>query len=982
MESLYFRYPFRKYQRMILEHVREHANDDKHHIVAPPGSGKTIVGIELIRRFGEPAVVFAPTTTIQQQWCDEVGMFVEGPKDDLVSRKPDKIAPINVLTYQVISTTGESDELVRRAARELWVEELVSESRVSDEPEACGRLETLRCNNPQTYTREMNKRYRRVKRELLRREGVNVARFLHPNARLLIDELVSAGVRTVVLDECHHLLDYWAIVLRHLIGRIENPRVIGLTATLPSLEDGREYENYTSLLGEVDFEIPTPAVVREGDLAPYRDLVYFTKPTERETNYLKNVQRAFEKEISTLTDSKEFRQWVIETALGSKDEGAGLRDLLREEPVFSISILRFLRRIGQPIPGDPLLVPPDVNEPLTLEDWAALLERYGLDRLRTSNRKEDHQRLAGLRRILQPFGLTLTERGLRASRSPGDLVLTFSESKDNAVADILATEKNALGDSLRAVVVTDFESMSSGSRPEEALDREAGSARRVFERLVYHYEAGRLDPILVTGRTVLADADLGPPLIFRFNDYLEHRNLRATCRYEKTDIPGILEVVGEGPDWSSRVYVGMITEAFEEGVTQCLVGTRGILGEGWDSPKLNTLVDLTSVTTSTSVQQLRGRCLRKDPGWPRKVGHHWDVICVAPEFERGDIDLRRFAARHNRYWGVEPPQIAGLDLPPSMARITKGVSHVSPTLAFALSTLHFKWINFDDHTRFSLAQVGNRERSYKLWGVGEEYSNSLLTTTRLEAKELRIRTSYTVQDTLEKMLQEFRATGIVSIIAIVYFVLVTIANASFSAVNMFLGAAVATALAVNAASAYRLGRAVLLEQRPDTILKDAGRAVLAALKDANLVDGSLQPESIKIIGTSDAGYEISLAHASPEDSEVFIQALRQIFGPVKDPRYLILRQETRLPSPMLSLFWVVFRPFVSKKKDFPPAYHPVPDILAVRKERAEALARYWEHYVGGGELVYTRNETGRWTLLQARAQPRPEPKSLAFKVWK
>ncbi len=65
-----------------------------------------------------------------------------------------------------------------------------------------------------------------------------------------IDELVAHGVRTVVLDECHHLLDYSAIVLRYLIARLHSPYVIGLTATLPSPEGDDEFENYDSLLGK------------------------------------------------------------------------------------------------------------------------------------------------------------------------------------------------------------------------------------------------------------------------------------------------------------------------------------------------------------------------------------------------------------------------------------------------------------------------------------------------------------------------------------------------------------------------------------------------------------------------------------------------------------------------------------------------------------------------------------------------------------
>ena len=70
--DLRFRYPFRRYQRMVLAMVDgQHVADHKLHIVAPPGAGKTIVGLELIRRFGRPAVVFCPTTTIQKQCLSE-----------------------------------------------------------------------------------------------------------------------------------------------------------------------------------------------------------------------------------------------------------------------------------------------------------------------------------------------------------------------------------------------------------------------------------------------------------------------------------------------------------------------------------------------------------------------------------------------------------------------------------------------------------------------------------------------------------------------------------------------------------------------------------------------------------------------------------------------------------------------------------------------------------------------------------------------
>lgn len=72
-----FRSEWRLYQRAILStfDARDPA-ESMFHVVAPPGSGKTVVGIELARRIGRPAVAFAPTTTIQQQWKDRFSLFL------------------------------------------------------------------------------------------------------------------------------------------------------------------------------------------------------------------------------------------------------------------------------------------------------------------------------------------------------------------------------------------------------------------------------------------------------------------------------------------------------------------------------------------------------------------------------------------------------------------------------------------------------------------------------------------------------------------------------------------------------------------------------------------------------------------------------------------------------------------------------------------------------------------------------------------
>ena len=48
-EAVRFHSSFRSYQQTVLEHAQRHLRDGRIHIVAAPGSGKTILGLELVR---------------------------------------------------------------------------------------------------------------------------------------------------------------------------------------------------------------------------------------------------------------------------------------------------------------------------------------------------------------------------------------------------------------------------------------------------------------------------------------------------------------------------------------------------------------------------------------------------------------------------------------------------------------------------------------------------------------------------------------------------------------------------------------------------------------------------------------------------------------------------------------------------------------------------------------------------------------------
>ena len=115
----------------------------------------------------------------------------------------------------------------------------------------------------------------------------------------------------------------------------------------------------------------------------------------------------------------------------------------------------------------------------------------------------------------------------------------------------------------------------------------------------------------------------------------------------------------------ATAWVAHLTAAFQAGEIDVLVGTRGLLGEGWDAPAANVVVDLTAATTATAVVQIRGRAIRRDPVRADKLAHVWSVAAVDDGHPRGDLDYRRLVAKHRGYLA-----------PDAQGRIVAGVAHL------------------------------------------------------------------------------------------------------------------------------------------------------------------------------------------------------------------------------------------------------------------------------------------------------------------
>ena len=88
-ELLHFHGTWRTYQQRVLDRFDKYSDDKKIHVVAAPGSGKTTLGIELVRRLDSVALILAPTITIREQWADRIReSFLPQGNDVLAASDP------------------------------------------------------------------------------------------------------------------------------------------------------------------------------------------------------------------------------------------------------------------------------------------------------------------------------------------------------------------------------------------------------------------------------------------------------------------------------------------------------------------------------------------------------------------------------------------------------------------------------------------------------------------------------------------------------------------------------------------------------------------------------------------------------------------------------------------------------------------------------------------------------------------------------
>ena len=97
-----FKYEYRNYQKRALKEIDKYVNDNKIHIVAAPGAGKTILALKLVFDFNVNTLILVPTIAIREQWVERMLNDFTNIDKEQISTSLKDLKKFNIISYQAL----------------------------------------------------------------------------------------------------------------------------------------------------------------------------------------------------------------------------------------------------------------------------------------------------------------------------------------------------------------------------------------------------------------------------------------------------------------------------------------------------------------------------------------------------------------------------------------------------------------------------------------------------------------------------------------------------------------------------------------------------------------------------------------------------------------------------------------------------------------------------------------------------------------
>lgn len=783
MNEKYFKYKLRDYQENIIFELDEYLKDEKLNIVAPPGSGKTILGLEIICRLNLKTIIFVPTIAIREQWINSFNNnFVSNLKLD---------EDVFVFTYQSLNSD--------------IVTNLI--------------------------------------------------------ARLKNDKIIFC------FDEAHHLHSTWLKEINNLKTNLKIEFTLSFTATPPYDLNQIDYNKYLNLCGEIDNEVEVTSLIKEKALCPHQDYIYFNnllnEENEAVNSYKNNVTLALDEIINNnLLDNTYNR--IKDDILNKKEE------IYKDVSKYYI-IVSYLINLGYEIKRS------------ILNKW---LKDFKIKKININDLEEIYNYIVfilddiNIKNIFLKYDLIEKNKVNLLISDKLKNKINNSINKLSSIRQIIEFEINLRKDDASILILTDY---IRSNDLKKLLNNESLNKLSVIS-IFKEIHSNNSSVAVLSGSLVIIEK--------------KFINLFKNISYVEFQKYIIIETV-------TKEIINVVSELYNNKQIKILIGTRSLLGEGWDFKVTNTLILASFVESYISSNQLRGRALRYLDG---KVSHIWHLLSVPFKINllNDDFELKR---RFTTFYGLNYQKNI---LSNNIYRFSYLPKTIDNDDIIKINKETMRYANKLDDIKIGWEAITNNN-----YIISKELS---IPKNKISSSKIRIKQKASIIFTIFLIIMSFVSTFLDN-------------NSKYN--GLFDGMAVLVII-IFLIILFFLIRSYLYISKPLNYLKK----ILYGLKETLLEEKIIKDINVNVIkkvNKYETYYEISISSKYIRDKMLFYKSLKEMLYDVSNPRYVLI-------------YYLLFIPIYNNSLN-------CPSIISKNKDLASTFARNLKRFANY-KLIYTRSEKG------------------------